>query len=171
MHQIRSSNALQSAKLLAYSSLCRPILEYADVLWDPADAASIEELEVVQNSNKICKEHQKATWHHGGPDSSWTTKTKGQKKVSQICTDVMTKILSSGFSSAYSYSEIVHGRNQISMTTRAAARGEPTSVYAKSHVYYYNSFLPKKNYQRSEKKNSTKKSDPTIIIIIIIVID
>ena len=31
------------------------------------------------------------------------------------------------------YSEIVNGRNQISMTTRAAARGEPTSVYAKSH--------------------------------------
>ena len=30
----------------------------------------------------------------------------------------------------------------LSMTTRAAARGEPTSVYAKSHAYY-NSFLPK----------------------------
>ena len=46
----------------------------------------------------------------------------------------MTKILSedekqAALSSAYS--EIVNGRNQMSMKTRAAARGEPTSVYAK----------------------------------------
>ena len=34
------NDAPQSAKLLAYSSLCQLILEYADVLWDPADAAS-----------------------------------------------------------------------------------------------------------------------------------
>ena len=27
-------NALQDAKLLVYTSLCRPILEYADVVWD-----------------------------------------------------------------------------------------------------------------------------------------
>ena len=61
----------------------------------------------------------------------------------------MTKIISEDekntvLSSAYG--EIVNGRNQILMTTRAAARGEPTSVYAKSHAYYYynnNSFLPK----------------------------
>ena len=57
----------------------------------------------------------------------------------------MTKILSEDkrhtlLSSAYS--EIVNDWNQKSMTTRAAARGEPTSVYAKSHAYY-NSFLPK----------------------------
>ena len=35
------NDAPQSAKLLAYSSLRRPILEYADFLWNPADAASI----------------------------------------------------------------------------------------------------------------------------------
>ena len=36
------NDAPQPVKLLAYSSLCRPILKYADVLWDPADAASIQ---------------------------------------------------------------------------------------------------------------------------------
>ena len=59
----------------------------------------------------------------------------------------MTKILSEDEKHAvlYSaYSEIFNGRNQMSMTTRAAARGEPTTVYAKSHTYYNNnSFLPK----------------------------
>ena len=39
----------QPAKLLAHSSLCLPILEYADALWDPADAVSIQEFEAVQN--------------------------------------------------------------------------------------------------------------------------
>ena len=56
----------------------------------------------------------------------------------------MTKILSEDekhavFSSAYS--EIVNDQNQVS--TRAAAREEPTSDYAKSHACYNNSFLPK----------------------------
>ena len=53
----------------------------------------------------------------------------------------MTKIISEDEKHAvlYSaYSELVNGRNQISMTTRAA-RAEPISVYAKSPAYY-NSF-------------------------------
>ena len=57
----------------------------------------------------------------------------------------MTKILSEEEKHAVlssAYSEMVNDRNQMSMTTRAAARGEPTSVYAKSHAYY-NNFLPK----------------------------
>ena len=58
----------------------------------------------------------------------------------------MTKILLEDEKHAVlssAYSEIVNGRNQMSMATRAAARGVPTSVfYAKSHAYY-NSFLPK----------------------------
>jgi len=31
-------DAPKDAKLLAYTSLCRPILDYADVVWDPEDA-------------------------------------------------------------------------------------------------------------------------------------
>ena len=49
----------------------------------------------------------------------------------------MTKIISEDEKHALlssAYSELVNGRNQISMTTRAAARAEPTSVYAKSHT-------------------------------------
>ena len=43
------NNDPQSAKLLTYTSLCWPILEYADLLWDSADTASIQEIEAVQN--------------------------------------------------------------------------------------------------------------------------
>ena len=38
------------AKLLAYTSLCRPILEYADVVWDPSPRSKIYDIELVQNS-------------------------------------------------------------------------------------------------------------------------
>ena len=53
----------------------------------------------------------------------------------------MTKILSEDekdkvLSSTAYYSEIVNGRNQMSMLTRAAAREEASSVYGKSHGFY-----------------------------------
>jgi len=37
------------AKLIAYLSLCKPILEYADTLWDPTNKSACEEIEHVQN--------------------------------------------------------------------------------------------------------------------------
>ena len=43
------NGAPQPAQLLAYSSLCRPIFEYVNILWGPADAASIQEHKAVQN--------------------------------------------------------------------------------------------------------------------------
>ena len=44
------SNAPKEAKLLAYTSLCRPILEYADVVWDPSARSKMHNIELVQNS-------------------------------------------------------------------------------------------------------------------------
>ena len=43
-------DAPKEAKLLAYTSLCRPILEYADVVWDPSAKSKIQDIELVQNS-------------------------------------------------------------------------------------------------------------------------
>ena len=42
-------NAPQEAKLLAYTSLCRPILEYADVVWDPSVKSTVHNIELIQN--------------------------------------------------------------------------------------------------------------------------
>ena len=41
--------APQKIRLLAYTSLCRPILEYADTVWDPTLAKEIESLEMLQH--------------------------------------------------------------------------------------------------------------------------
>ena len=43
-------DAPKEAKLLAYTNLCRPILEYADVVWDPSAKSKIQDIELVQNS-------------------------------------------------------------------------------------------------------------------------
>ena len=42
-------NASQEAKLLAHTSLCRAILEYADVVWDPSDESKEHDIELSQN--------------------------------------------------------------------------------------------------------------------------
>ena len=41
--------ALEKGKLLAHTSLCRPILKYGDTLWDPPDMKSINDIELLQN--------------------------------------------------------------------------------------------------------------------------
>jgi len=43
-------DAPKDAKLLAYTSLCRPILDYADVVWDPAVRSKVHDIELIQNS-------------------------------------------------------------------------------------------------------------------------
>ena len=43
-------DALKEARLLIYTSLCRPILEYAYVVWDPSAGNKINYIERVQNS-------------------------------------------------------------------------------------------------------------------------
>ena len=43
-------NAPEKAKFLAYTSLCRPILEYAATVWDPQQKNLVHDIEMVQNS-------------------------------------------------------------------------------------------------------------------------
>ena len=42
-------NAPQKAKLLAYTSLFRPFLEYADVVWDLSAKCKVRDIEIIQN--------------------------------------------------------------------------------------------------------------------------
>ena len=43
-------DATMEGKTLAYTSLCRPILEYADVVWDPLCKQTVNSLEKVQTA-------------------------------------------------------------------------------------------------------------------------
>ena len=51
-HTIRT--APKQSKLLAYNSLCRPVMEYADTLWDTTDKQSTDFLEKIESKAVCC---------------------------------------------------------------------------------------------------------------------
>jgi len=137
-------DAPEHAKLLAYLSLCRPVLEYSDVLWDPADKASCQKLELVQNKAiRFVKNIKGRSGVTDGRNSLGLQTLEQRRKNHRL--SLLMKILSdeekhNTLSSAYE--EITNCRLATTMTTRAAERGEPTSVYASTQAYH-NSFLPR----------------------------
>jgi len=136
--------APEKCKVLAYTSLCRPILEYGDALWDPPDNATSDLIESVQK--KAIRYIKNIKGRHGLTEAQTQLQLqtlKERRKAHRI--SLLMRILSdenkhSTLSSAYD--EITNDRNNTTMTTRSATRGEPTSIYASSQVYF-NSFLPR----------------------------
>ena len=151
-------NAPKNARLLAYTSLCRPILEYADTVWDPMLNKDIESLELVQNRAVRFISRLK------GRESVTEAKTKlGLQKLTDRRKShrfaLLMKILQDEdchSNLATAYDEILQNRANTTMTTRSATRGELTSVYATSQTYH-GSFLPRTI--RDMHINSTKSSE------------
>ena len=136
--------APEKAKLLAYTSLVRPRLEYADVLWDPSGNTSIGELELIQN--KAIRFVKCIKGRHGVTEgrSSLGLQTLQERRKSHRISLLMRILSEQNNHETLSadYDEIVNCRSQNTMETRAAKRGEPTSIQASSTTYH-NSFLPK----------------------------
>lgn len=136
--------APEKAKLLAYTSLCRPKLEYADVLWDPSDNASIEDLELVQNKAVRFIKNIKGRRGVTEARTSLGIQTLQERRKAHRISLLMRILSDQNKHDTLSadYDEIVNCRSQATMKTRAAERGEPTSIQASSAVYH-NSFLPR----------------------------
>lgn len=135
--------APEKAKLLAYTSLCRPHIEYASTVWDPSTKLLQHELEMVQNNalRFICKLK--------GRDS--ITKALDTLNMQTLCErrkvsrqNLLMRLLSSDQnhnSLITTYDELMQDRVSTTVT-RAAGRGDPPTIYARTSVYH-NSFLPK----------------------------
>ena len=136
--------APEKAKLLAYTSLCRPKLEYADVLWDPSDNASIEDLELVQNKAVRFIKNIKGRRGVTEARTSLGIQTLQERRKAHRISLLMRILSDQNKHDTLSadYDEIINCRSQATMKTRAAERGEPTSIQASSAVYH-NSFLPR----------------------------
>ena len=130
--------------MLAYTSLCRSILDYADVLWDPADKKTAEQLETFQN--KAVRFIKGIKGRHGvteGRLDLGLNLLADRRRAHRLA--LLMRILSeedkhTALSSAYD--EITNCRSETVMTTRAAQKGIPTSIFASSQLFH-NSFLPR----------------------------
>ena len=134
--------APESAKLLAYKSLCRPHVEYAATLWDPHLEYLIHDIEMVQHKAIRFITNLK------GRDSITKARTQlnletltERRRKARHC--LLLKLLSDDEhhgSMIKDYDELTNSKDMP--ITRATSRGAPPTIYAKTSVYY-NSFLPK----------------------------
>ena len=136
--------APQEGRLLAYTSLCRPILEYADTVWDPTLAKEIESLEMLQHRAVRFIARLKGRESVTGACSELGLQPLKQRRKNHRLSLLMKILQDEEQHSilAVAYDKITGDRQRVTMTTRSAARGEITSVYAASHVYH-SSFLPR----------------------------
>ena len=107
--------APETAKLLAYPTLCRPLLEYADTQWTRMKKAMPKHRNGSKPSYKVYKGQ---TWNHGGLKTTLHADTRGQaQKKTQNPTTNEDSV-----------------RQGKTMTTRAAIRGKPASIYASTNL-------------------------------------
>ena len=136
--------APQEGWLLAYTSLCRPILEYSDTVWDPTLAKEMESLEMLQHrAVQLIARLSRRDSVTGSCSELGLQPLKQRRKNHRL--SLLMKILQDEerhSTLAVAYNEITGECQKVTVTTRSAARGEITSVYVASNVYH-SSFLPR----------------------------
>jgi len=136
-------DAPQPAKLLAYTALCRPIIEYAAVVWDPSKKEHIYNIEMVQNDaiRFICGIKGRASITEARDKVGLQTLELRRK---DLRFRLLMKILNNEESHKLlvnNYDELM-STNNYTITTRSQTRGEPPTIYASTSTYHQ-SFLPK----------------------------
>ena len=137
-------NAPKKSRLLAYTSLCRPILEYADTVWDPMLNKDIESIEMIQHRAVRFISCLKGRESVTEASSELGLQTLQNRRRNHRLTLLM-KILQEEerhSSLALAYDEVSNDKQNMTMKTRSATRGKLNSVYASTKVYY-GSFLPR----------------------------
>ena len=135
--------ATKKAKLLAYSTLCRPLVEYASSVWDPVLEYQIYDIEMVHHRavRFICNLKGWVSISAAIDTLELDNLSERRKKSrhglltilsNEECHDALS----------YSYDELMNTRPPDMVVTRAVSRGEPQTIYAESAAYH-NSFLPR----------------------------
>ena len=128
--------APQEGWLLAYTSLCRPILEYADTVWNPTLTIEIESLEMLQ---------------HRAVRSP--VRLRGRASVTQNFAYSLSNRLSlliKMLQEEEQHSTPAVASDEITGNDQNAGCGEMKSINTASHVVYHFSFLPTSNRDTRE---------------------
>ena len=137
--------ARKEARLLAYTSLCRPVLEYADVVWDPHVKSTIHAIEIVQNTTIRFIKHLKGREESvsAARDDLKLDSLEKRRKTHRL--SLLLKILQDEdrhHALLQEYKELLRDRERCTIKTRAATRGEQNSL-ATNKTVYHQSFLPR----------------------------
>ena len=145
--------APEKGKLLSYTSLCRPILEYGDTLCDPPDKKSINYIELLQNNAiRFVRSIKGRSSVSEARNQLQLQSLQDRRKSHRL--SLLMRVLSDDTKHqalASAYEELKNSRKPTTVSTRAARRGEPTSTFASSRAYY-NSSLPRS--ERNLKLNT-----------------
>ena len=137
-------HAPETAKLLAYTSLCRPHVEYAASVWDPYLECLSHDIEMIQNKavRFISNIKGRESVTEAREKLCLDTLVNRRKKIRH---NLLLRLLSNEEHHRLlvnDYDELCSDNPDNTPTTRAMARGVPPTIYAKTSAYY-NSFLPK----------------------------
>ena len=137
-------SAPESAKLLAYTSLCRPHVEYAAAVWDPHLEYLIQDVEKIQHKAVRFIAKLKGRESVTAARERLLIDTLATRRCN-IRRNLLLRLLSN---EQYhnvlvdDYDELLSNNTDNTPATRAMTRGDPRTIYAKIPAYY-NSFLPK----------------------------
>ena len=153
--------APEKAKLLAYTSLCRPILEYASSVWDPHQRKYIEKNESIQNNAiRFISDLQGRESITEARELLLHLQTLEQRRQLSR-SSLLTRILSNdkGNDSLTASYEELHRTDHPIVNTRATSQQDRPTIYAAKSIYYH-SFLSRTIWNKRplllsiNKKNS-----------------
>ncbi|XP_067930519.1 uncharacterized protein [Watersipora subatra] len=136
--------APEKARLLAYTSLCRFHVEYASSVWDTPINKLVQDIEMVQNTAIRYIANIKGRESITAAREKLEIDTLADRHM-KIRHTLLYRILSNGENHnalPSSYDELIQDHPTEMGTARAAARGEPPTIFADKSVYH-NSFLPR----------------------------
>ena len=132
-------DAPASARILAYTSLCRPHVEYPPSVWGSSLDYLINDIEMVQHNAirfiPALKGRDSVTAAHVK-----TRYPSRQTNENNTCSVTSSFVL---------LTMKLNDKPAKVAVTRAVFRGNPPTIYAKKSVYY-NSFLPKQSWCQSD---------------------
>ena len=131
-------------KLMAYMTLCRPLLEYASDVWDPYTKTVINDIEMIQNKAIRFILNLKGICSITAARAELQIDTLEVRRLKNR-TRTFNTIIANRDMHTLLYNDIqfmLHNVDVPACTTRSMSNSVPRSIFTRTNTFYY-SFLPR----------------------------